>query len=311
MRKVRFVLAVLMSWALCIPALAIDETENPRGRSLRPIGAVRSVYKSQGHNLSFTGLTSQGGPMAVAIEYSSPAGASKRIVVSTHRFGDYQAALGTFFSDVDAEFLASARLAQSQTIAELTRTPFDGSPRLRAKARLALVEIGSLASAANTSKALSLEDTPGCEAIGRWAFGLSACAITGVGGPLGVVPCLVAISQTFNISLDMAQGCINTILQFICESNGPNYHFFAADPNVPGSHWDCYECNASCVVVASSEDSGGGELADRGGPENQIADSGFGSSGGFDFYWSGTPSGGVGVCSTIFLPDGRVVVHCD
>lgn len=310
MRAIRFTAAVFMVLALCAPAPAANADELTALRphpAHGPVATVRSVYKRDGHVLSFTGLTSQGGPMAVAIDYSGPGGPAKGIVVSTHRFKDYQASLGSFFSDVDSDFLASVRRGQPEAIAELTKKPFDGSPRSRAAAQLALVEIGALAVAKPISRTLSLEDTPDCRTIAVWALNAGArCALW----EFSALPCLVALSRAMNISLADAQDCIDTIMKLICESQGPNYRFVPADPNTPGSYSDCYECvGTNCVVVATTDDSGGGGGSPDGGePFNQIPDSGTGNSDGFGFYSSG---GGVTVCSTILLPDGQVIIHCN
>ena len=304
-------LGVFLLTAISVPARAagdVAETPSPARLPLALTHPVRSVYSDGERTLSFTGLGSDRGPMAVVIEYVGPGDVYRRLVVSTHRFGDYEASLKTFFSNLDTEFLKDVRLASHSVIEQLTSTPNDGSPRLREKAQLALVELGSFHAAGEASAKQGRQalGTPDCWKIAEWARPLSQCIVYGLSGPFGTLPCAVALANATNIPLDDVQGCINSILKLICEMNGPNWQFFAADPNVPGSHWDCFECfGETCHVVASSEVSSGGGVPDR-NPENQET----GSSPGFGFVdW--IPGGTVSVCSEIVLDDGRIIKHCD
>ncbi len=304
-------ICIFLLSATPIPARAADEggeTSTPVRLTLDSTRPVRSVYSDGDRTLSFTGLGSERGPMAVVIEYVGPGGVYRRLVVSTHRFGDYEASLKSFFSGLDPEFLSDVRIASHSVIEQLTSTPNDGSRRLREKAQLALVELGSFHAAGEASPRQGRQalETPDCWTIAQWARPLSQCIIYGVTSPYGVLVCGIAVSKTYDLPLESIQGCINSILKLICESNGPNWHFFAADPNVPGSHWDCYECfGTTCEVVASSDDPSGGGGVDR-NADNQ--DTGW--SPGDSFPGWGIPGGSVGVCSNIYLPD-RTIIHCN
>ncbi|HQR46904.1 MAG TPA: hypothetical protein PLB02_05745 [Thermoanaerobaculia bacterium] len=300
------------------PVRAADITERPDPSARTRWGMsepVRSVYSEGDRTLAFTGVRSPGGPMMVAIEYLEP-GVHRRLLVSTHRFRDYESSLKYFLSNVDPSFLSAVRSASEVVINQLANEPAGGANHSQEKGQLALVEMGVLRLAGASSA------VPGATYLeaGGWDCAkitldavtkVAACQIDLLQGYWGVAKCVAGLASYFLVEQGNVQGCTDFILKLICESNGSNWHFYPADPNVPGSHWDCYECNATCVVRATDEESGGGGGI-SGGREPEMQDpSAPGGPGGGTFGFSWVPGGTVGVCSFIYLKDGRVIIHCN
>lgn len=294
-------------------AASSQQTPNARNRPV-PLRIVRDEFKVGNRSLTITGLPYERGTMDVGVEYHGEDNIARRVLVSTVHFRVYEPVLRKFFSSVESDFIGQVRKDfETRLLAEASAA---APARNRDRTQLTLMELGIFSVARSVQGSgphvARPQDIVDCAKIAGVAIHISACLVGTPAGPVEWAACAVSLVEA-GYALSDVQGCLDTIGQLICESNGYPAKWIPGNPGEAGWCIDCYDRDAhACDMVVSALDGGGGGEVSR-DPDMQDPDSGFGSpGGGSSFYYWGTPGGTVttGVCYVIPLPNGGTYVSC-
>lgn len=313
--KTRWILASLtLMIATAAGALAADA--RPADRDGQKASRVVSDRFTDGfRTLEFRGVAREDGSMTVGIEFRRGSEAPSRVLISTRRFKTYESSLTAFFSGIEPEFLKSFR-ARLPELVKTAASRIDGGDEVRVKdrAQLVLAEMGAYQYARKSMEARGVREVKGgadCAEIALEAYHIYDCLAGLYSGPMGVLSCKNAL-LSLGHSIDEVDGCIDAILQFICESNGYPWRWIPGSGGYGDKCIECFDQDAhACDMVVTAV--GDGDTGGRHQTENQDPNSsGGGSIGGFSFVW-GSDGGTVTVqtCYVILLPDGSAYISCN
>jgi len=310
----RKLLSACFILAAAASSVAAPRPEPSDGRNRpQPLRLVRDEYKVGNRTLVISGLPYERGTMEVGLEYAGENGVERRVLVSSVHFRAYEPVLRKFFSLVAPDFAGQVRKDfETRLLAEAASA---APPQSRDRAQLTLMELGifSIAHSVQASNPHTArpEGVADCAKIAAVAVHISACLVGTPAGPVEWTACTVSLVEAGFAFLDV-EGCLDTIGQLICESNGYPAKWIPGNSGQAGWCIDCYDQDAhACDMVVSALDGGGGGEIER-GPDMQDPGSGGGGGGGSSFYYWGTPGGTVstGVCYVIPLPNGGTYVNC-
>jgi hypothetical protein len=314
--KSRWILASLTLMTLTAAGALAAEARpggNDGQKTARP-RVVSDRYTDGFRVLEFRGTPQDDGTLAVGLEYRRGSDAPTRVLVSTRRFKRYGDSLTAFFSGIEPDFLNLFRdrlpdVAQ----AAFSQIGVGDDARMKDRVQLVFTELGAFQYARKSlaSRGIrELQDGADCVEIALVAAHVADCLVEVPAGDW--VHCADALVH-LGYSITDVSGCIDYILQLICESNGYPWKWIPGSGGYGDKCIECFDQDAhACDMVVSALD-GGEPLGDGHHIDNQDPNSGGGggSMGGFSFWWG--PDGGTvttQTCYCITLPDGSSYVSC-